>query len=189
MNASAKVRDAAARIVILVRERDGRFAIRGDAGREREAHRRAWDQPDALAEAHDRIERDAGRARQRAAVERRRTVGVAAAAEESRAVGLPFDRPLRPAFEAQARAPPICRTRAESRGRRWQTSAALSGRYSVSTKQLAERRMREIVGWRRQDDLGVAGDVDFADPRALIHDRHPADFDVVFGGDRDRRAA
>ena len=52
-------------------------------------------------------------------------------------------------------------------------------------KQLAEGRMREIVGRGRQDDLRVAGDVDFADPRALIDHRHPADFDVVFGGHGD----
>ena len=90
-----------ARVAVLLGERFGGLAIRGDAGGETEAHRRARDQPDPLAQAEDRIEHDAGRARQRAAVERGRAVGVPAAAEESRAIGLPFDRPLRPAFEAQ----------------------------------------------------------------------------------------
>ena len=52
-------------------------------------------------------------------------------------------------------------------------------------KQLAKGRMREIIGRWRQDDLRVTGDIDFADPRALIDHRHPADFDVVFGGHSD----
>ena len=137
----------------------------------REAHRRPGNQPDPLAEAEDRIEHDARRAGQRAAVERGRAVGVAAAADESRAIGLPFDGPLRPAFEAQdvhrphgwlariPRAPMAEQRRAVGQVFRFE-------------KQLAERRMREIVGRRRQDDLRVAGDVDFADPRALVDHRH-----------------
>ena len=52
-------------------------------------------------------------------------------------------------------------------------------------KQLAEGGVGEIVGGARQHDFGVAGDVDLADPRALIDDRHPPDFDIVFGGDGD----
>ncbi len=95
-----------ARVAVLLRERFGRLSIRRDARGEREAHRRARHEPDPLAEAEDRIEHDARRAGQRAPVERNRVVGVAAAAEEARAIGLPFDRSLRPAFEAQRRASP-----------------------------------------------------------------------------------
>ena len=52
-------------------------------------------------------------------------------------------------------------------------------------KQLAERGMRQVVGRRREDDLGVAGDVDLANARTLIHHRQTPHFDVVFGGDGD----
>ena len=151
----------------------------------RQTHRRARHQPDPLAQAEDRIEHDAGRARQRAAVERRRVVGVAAAAEEARAIGLPFDRPLRPALEAQDVHRPHRAARAESRGRRWQSSAALSARYSVSRNSLPNAGCARSSAGARQDDFGVAGDVDLADPRALIDHRHPAHLDVVFGRDRD----
>ena len=173
-----------ARVAILLRERLGGLAIRGDAGGEREAHRRARDQPDPLAQAEDRIEHDAGRARQRAAVERGRAVGVAAAADEARAIGLPFDRPLRPAFEAQHVHRPDRRLARVARPPMAEQRRAV-GQVLGFEKQLAEGRMREIVGRRRQHDLGVAGDVDLADPRALVDHRHPADFDVVFGRDGD----
>ena len=184
VKASANARDGGARVAVFLGERLGRLAIRRDAGGETEPHRCARDQPDPLAEAEDRVEHDAGRARQRASVERRRMVGVAAAAEESRAIGLPFDRPLRPAFEAQdvhrphAPAPGIARAPvAEQRG--------AVGQVFGFEKQFAEGRMREIVGGSGQHDLGIAGDVDLADPRALVDHRHPADFDVVFGGHGD----
>ena len=48
-------------------------------------------------------------------------------------------------------------------------------------EELAEGRMREIVGRRRQDDFHVAGDIDFAGPGALIHHRHATNFHVVLG--------
>jgi len=47
-------------------------------------------------------------------------------------------------------------------------------------KQLAKCRMREIIGRGSEDDLGVTGDIDFADPCALIDHRHPTDVDIVF---------
>ena len=63
-------------------------------------------------------------------------VGVPAAAEEPRAIGLPFDRPLRPAFEAQDVHRPDGRLARDRAARRWQSSAALSARYSVSRNSL-----------------------------------------------------
>ena len=69
--ASAKVRAGGAGVVVLPRERLGGLAIRGHAGRETEPHRAARRKPDPLAKADDRIEHDAGRARERASVERR----------------------------------------------------------------------------------------------------------------------
>ena len=108
----------AAGIVVLPRERFGRLAIRRHAGGETEPHGGARRQPDPLAQADDRIEHDAGRARQRASVERR-GVRRAAAAEEAGAIGLPFDGSLRPALEAQ---------RMERPGRASPDRAAVDGR-------------------------------------------------------------
>ena len=61
---------------------------------------------------------------------------VAAASEKLRAVGFPFNRSLRPSFEAQRRAAPRASGSAGSRGRRWQSNAELAGTYSVSTNSL-----------------------------------------------------
>ena len=102
VKASANARERRARVAVLLRER-----LRPSRGprRCRWRNERRTDAPGtsliALAEAEDRVEHDAGRARQRAAVERRRALGVAAAAEEPRAIGFPLDRSLRPALEAQ----------------------------------------------------------------------------------------
>ncbi len=52
-------------------------------------------------------------------------------------------------------------------------------------KQLAKGWMREIIGRARQDNFGVAGDIDLADPFALIDDRYPTHLDIVFGRHRD----
>ena len=52
-------------------------------------------------------------------------------------------------------------------------------------KQLAERRVRQIIGRCRQHDLRVAGDVDLTNSRALVDDGHAPHFDVVFRGDGD----
>ncbi len=62
--------------------------------------------PDPLAEADDRIEHDTRRPRQRAAVQRQRTRGVAAAAQEARAIGFPLDRALRAALRGSAHGTP-----------------------------------------------------------------------------------
>ena len=166
VNARANVRDAALGIVVLLGERLGGRAIRRDAGREAQPHGGARGQPDALAKADDRIEHDTGRARQGASVERLRVVRC-----RGRGRGSARDRfPIRPAPAAglpgSRRAPPRRRAHRGSRGRRWQSSAALCGRYSVSRNSLPN------AGWARssagdaEDDLRVAGDVDLADPRA-----------------------
>ena len=131
-------------IVVLPRERLGGVAIGGHAGGEREPHGGARRQPDALAKADDGIEHEAGRTRQRASVERRGIAGAAAPPQEARAIGFPFERPLRPAsrlsaWNAHAAAlagiprPPM----AEQRG--------AVGEVLGLDEQLAERRMREVV--------------------------------------------
>src|SRR5437016_2685182 len=90
-----------ARIVVLARERPGRLAIRSQAGRKTEPHGGARWQPDPLTKADDRIEYEAGRSRERAAVKRQRVAGVPAAAQKASAIGLPFERTLRTTLEAQ----------------------------------------------------------------------------------------
>jgi hypothetical protein len=72
-----------------------------------------------------------------------------------------------------------------SRGRRWHSSAATVGEILGLDEELAERGMGEIVDRGRENDLGVAGHVELADARAVIADRQPAYFDVVFGRDGD----
>src|SRR4029453_1283020 len=89
------------RVAVLSFKRYGGLAIRGDAGREREPHGRTRDQPDPLAKTEDRVEEDAPRAGQRPPAQGGRPVGVTTGAEESCTIGLPFNRSLRPAFEAQ----------------------------------------------------------------------------------------
>ena len=73
-----------------------------------------------------------------------------------------------------------------ARGRRWQSSAALSGRYSVSTNSLPNAGCAKSSRRRREDDLGVAGDArSRASAVAVIGHRQPADLDVVLGRDGD----
>src|SRR4029453_2927423 len=86
---------------VLLRERERRLAIQGDAGGERHADGRARRQPDALPQTEDWIEHDASGTRQSSPVERRRIASVPALPEKLRAVGFPFDRPLGPALEAE----------------------------------------------------------------------------------------
>jgi hypothetical protein len=148
---------------------------------EREADRRARDEPDPLPETEDGSSTTPVVPTVRTPVERSRAVGITTAAEESSAIGFPLDRSLRPPFEAQdVHRPHRQLSRISSTSMAEQRRAV--GQVFRFQEQLAEGRMRQIVGRRGQDDLLVAGDVDFTDPRALIHDRHPADFHVVFRG-------
>ena len=72
-------------------------------------------------------------------------VGVPAAAEESRAIGLPFDGALRPAFEAQDVHRPHGRLARIPRAPMAEQRRAV-GQVFRFEKQFAEGRMREIVG-------------------------------------------
>ena len=159
-------------IVVLVRERLGGLAIGGHAGGEATAAPCAPGASRiALAQADDRIEHDAGRARQRAAVERQRD-----ARRRGRGRGSARGRfPIRPGPAAgprgSARAPPRRRRRPDRAGRRWQSSAALSGRYSVSRNSLPNAGCARSSTADGEHDLGVAGHVDLADARAVVADR------------------
>src|SRR6478609_9311922 len=121
---------------------------------------RTWDQPDPLAKTEDRVEYDARRAGQRSPVERGRPVGVTTAAKESCPIGLPFHGSLRPAFEAQdVHRPHRLLLRIPSASMTEQRCAV--GQEFRFQEQLAEGWMREIVSRRRQDDLRIAGEIDF----------------------------
>ena len=60
---------------------------------------------------------------------------------------------------------------------------ALVGEILGRDEQLQEGRMRDVVGLRRQHQLGVGRHVDLARPVAGIRDRDAADLGVVFGRD------
>ena len=120
---------------VLLREGERGVPIARDAGGEAETHRRPRSEPDALPQAEDRIEDDAGRPGQRAAVDRRGGARITSAPQEPGPVRLPLDRPcVRPSrlstCTAQRGLSPA------SRGRRWHSRAELAGTYSVSRNSL-----------------------------------------------------
>src|SRR6266545_1982963 len=134
----------------------------------------------ALAQAHHRIEQDASRPGERAPVERLRILGAPATAEEAAAVALPLDRSLRPGLLPDdvhredlgvvrgARSPP-----AEQR-------VALRDVLGLD-EELAERGVGEVVRARREDDLGVARDLELADPAPVVRHLEAPHLDVVLG--------
>ena len=171
-------------LVVFLGQRFRRLAIRGHSRRETEPDARARQQPNPLTKAHDRIEHDPGgarecgahrapRARRRPARPRKRARSV------SHSTG-PCGRPSRlKAWNAQSPAS------SASRGRRWQMSAALSGRVFGFDEQLAEGRMGQIAHGGSQNQFRVAGQLDFANAQSMVAHRDPAHFHVVFGGHRD----
>ena len=72
---------------------------------------------------------------------------------------------------------------AGERRRRVASSVPCVGEILRGDEQLQERRMRDVVGLRRQHELGIGRDVDLAHPVAGIRDRDAADLGVVFGRD------
>ena len=90
-----------ARLVVALGEGQGRLPGGRHARGEGQPHEAARREANALPQADDGVEHEPGRAGEGASVERLRVLGTAPAAQEARAVGLPFHRPLRPAFQAQ----------------------------------------------------------------------------------------
>ena len=86
--------------------------------------------------ARDRIEHGAGRARQRAAVERDRVGRRSSAAEEPRAIGFPLDRAAERGRRRRARGTPRRGGSSADRGRRLNSRPALCASYSVSMNSL-----------------------------------------------------
>jgi hypothetical protein len=84
-----------AAVAVFADQRPGGLAAVSHASGEGDADERARRQANAIAQHGDRIEHGAGRAGQRAAVERDRIGRRAAATDELRAVGFPFTAPPR----------------------------------------------------------------------------------------------
>ena len=171
-------------IVVALREGQGRLPARGHPGGEGEPHHRARREAHALPQAHDGIEQDAGGARERAAVERLRILRASTAAQEPPAVALPLHRPLRPPLLADDvhREQPLVLRRARPPAAEQRVALRDVLRFH---EELAEGRVGEIVGSGREDDLGVAGDLELPGPIPVVGHLDPADLDVVLGRDRD----
>ena len=152
------------RVVIPARQRFGALAIAGDAQRETQSHHGAGRQTHALPQTQDRIEHDAVRERQRTAVECGRSCTVRprprnAARSVSHSTGPGTARRAPSTWTAhtdgsRCALPPVTSRR------------VLAGRYLGLEKQLAERRVRKVVGGWRQHDLHVARDFELARARS-----------------------
>ncbi len=171
-------------VAMLVDEVEHRLAGSCDHRPEGDAHDRAGRDPHAAAQGEDRIEHGADRVRQRPAVDHRdRRSDAVAAAEEAGPVGLDLRLSHGLAIDdGQMRRPDfrLARRRAAAASPGWRPTSA---RYSVSTNSFDEGRMRDVVGLRRQHQLGIGGDVDLARPAAGIGDRDAADLGIVLGRD------
>src|SRR4051812_39610596 len=152
--------------MIFLRQRFGCFAIRRHARGEAQPRATARRQSHTLSETHNRIEDDSGCARQRA-VECRRVGGTAAAAQKTRAVGLPFDGALRTAVEAQGVKRPGGRLARIAWTPMTQERGAVRQVFRFD-EQLTECRMREVVRRRGEDDFCITCHVDLAKARAVI---------------------
>ena len=159
-----------ARLAVLVRQGERGLAIGRDAGGERQAREPARREPNALAQAErsgssvaptvfesDRPSSACGSSGPRPRPRKRaRSVSHSSA---------PCGRPSRlstcTAHTSSASYPP---------GRRRQSSAPQSGRYSVSMNSLPKAGCAEIRGRRGERDLGVARDLDLAQPVAVVRD-------------------
>ena len=167
-----------AAIVVPLREHDRRLARVGGTRREGHAGEAAGLEADTLAQADHRVEHGAGRACQRAAVERDGRRHGAAAAEEPDAARLPLGLGRGVTVEAEdVECPGACLVNRSGTATADERRAL--GQVLGLHEELAERRMREVVGRAPEHDLGVARDVDLADAIAAIGQRQPPHLRVV----------
>ena len=103
---------------------------------------------------------------------------------EAAAIRFPLERPVRTSLQAEdVNGPELLRIR-PARPSPAEQGAAIGLAFRFD-EELAERGVREVRGRRSEDDLGVARHLDFAGTIGVVHDRQPADFDIVLGRDRD----
>ena len=170
------------RLAVLLRERQRGIAIPCDAGGEREPRGRARRVPDPLPQAEDRIEHDAGRARQRTSVERHGIPGIPSAPQKARPIGLPLDGALRATLQAQHMHRPQRLLRRRPQPPMAQQRRAV-GDVLGFKEELAKRRMGCVGRRGGQRDFHVAGDIDLARARPLIGHGQASYLDVILGGD------
>ena len=175
-------------VAILPDERERRRPVRRHAGGEGHPHERTRHQPEPFAQRRHRIEHRAGRARQRAPVERGGIGRRTAAAEEPRAVRLPLDGAAEPSVDAEDVKGPGRRLVGGARAPAEQQAGALRVVLRLD-EQLPERGVGDVVLGTRQHDFRVARHLDFAGPIAAIGNREPPHLDVVLRRDGHRAAA
>jgi hypothetical protein len=155
-------------------------SLRGSDQRpERHPRRGSGGDPNAAAQAEDRIEHVADRAGERPAIDHRdRRTDAVAASEEARAIGFELagadllaldDRQVhRPGRGIGRRAGPACRQQ-----------RAHFGSELRAHEQLREGGMGEVGRGGCEHELRVRGELDLARPAAEIRDRNAPDFPVV----------
>ena len=166
------------RVVVFLREGQRGVARLRHPGGEGHPRESPGCEPDPLAQADARIEDGAGRPGQRAPVERRRVVRPPPAAEEARPVGFPFHLALHASLDGQHVERPRSRLVRRALPARAQERRALCPVLRLD-EELSERGVREVVGERTENDLGIARHLDLPRPVALVRDREPAHLDVV----------
>ena len=181
-----RARDRAA-IVVLLDQVQRRFLALGVRGREREPRRRARRETHGLAETDDRIEDRSCRARELGGGrERARPLQRAATADEPCAIGFV----LRGDAHAAASAEHVHQVQSLT-SRAWAAHAdqRIPLRHAAGLdEQVAERRVGQVGVGRREDDLGVAGELEAASHGGVIGHGDPPQLRIVFRRDDDFRA-
>ena len=171
-----------ARIVMLVDQPQHVIAGGGDHGPKVDPRGRPGSKFQPTAQGEDRIEHGAGRAGQRAAVDRGdRRVDAAAAPDKPRAIGLEFPLSHRHAVDDREVRRPDLRL-----GRRSLPAVghdgAQAGEVFGLDEQLRKGRMGEVGALRRQHQFGVGGHLDLACVFTEIREGDATDLGVVLGG-------
>src|SRR5207342_1542238 len=113
--------------------------------------------------------------RQRTPVKRDRVGGGPSAADELRAISLPFNRTAQPSVDPKDVESPN-RLLVLATGAAAEQQAGVLRVVLGLDEELPEGRMGEVVFGASQHDLGVAGDLDFPRPTSVVGDRQPPDF-------------
>ena len=171
-------------VAVPLGERQRRLPAGGHPGGEGHPGHATGGEPDALAEAGDGIEQDAGRAGEGPPVERLRVPGASPAAQEARPVGLPLHGSLGAPLLADDVKSPGRRVVGGTRTPVAEDRGALRHVLRFD-EQLAEGRMGQVVGRGREHHLGVARDLNLARAVAVVRHHEPPDLHVVLRGDGD----
>ncbi len=168
-------------IVVLVGQVEHGLARTRDERPERDVRGGPGRQPDAPAQAEDRIEHGAGRIGEGPAVDDRDwRADAAAAPQEACPVGFEFSAAGRLPFDDGQVGRPDGRLVGRPAPTRGEHRTDLGDELGLH-EQLGEGGMGRIGCVGGQDDLRVRRHVDLAGPASLVPDRHPARLGIVFG--------